>query len=220
VCYFEKKGLYAIATTERVPWKLPEDDNHKEWADENADFLPMVNQGYIKLLHPTNWTVIDTVRLDVGEICMSMTVATLEASEKTHERRPFVCAGTLVIAGEDQQTRGKAYVFDIIDVVPEPDRPETGNKLKVVAKEDVKGGVTGVHGIGPQGFLLVAQGQKVLVRGLIEQDKLLPVAFMDVQCFVTVTKVLKGTGMILLGDIAKGLWFSGYMVLGISHNKD
>jgi cleavage and polyadenylation specificity factor subunit 1 len=68
--------------------------------------------------------------------------------------------------------------------------------------------------------LLVAQGQKVLVRGLIEQDKLLPVAFMDVQCFVTVTKVLRGTGMILLGDIAKGLWFSGYMVRRLSWSKD
>jgi cleavage and polyadenylation specificity factor subunit 1 len=143
---------------------------------------------------------------------MSITVANLEVSENTHERKPFVCAGTLVVVGEDQQTRGKAYVLDVPSVVPEPDRPETGHKFKIVAKEDVKGGVTGLSGIGPQGFLLVAQGQKVLVRGLIEQDKLLPVAFMDVQCFVTVTKVLKGTGMILLGDIAKGLWFSGYMV--------
>ena len=123
-----------------------------------------------------------------------------------------MCVGTMVIVGEDQQTRGKVYVLDVPDVVPEPDRPETGHKFKVHAKEDVKGGVTALSEIGPQGFLLVAQGQKCLVRGLIETDKLLPVAIMDVQCFVTVAKVLKGTGMILLGDIAKGLWFTGYTV--------
>jgi cleavage and polyadenylation specificity factor subunit 1 len=58
----------------------------------------------------------------------------------------------------------------------------------------------------------VAQGQKCLVRGLIEQDKLLPVAFLDIQCYVTSAKVLEGTGMALLGDVAKGVWFIGYTV--------
>jgi cleavage and polyadenylation specificity factor subunit 1 len=212
VCFFPEKGLYGIAATEKQAFRLPEDDNHKEWVIEETAFPPKINRGYLKLLHPTNWTVIDRLALDDGEICISMTVANLEVSEVTHERRPFVCIGTMVIAGEDQQTRGKVYVLDVPDVVPEPDRPETGHKFKVHAKEDVKGGVTALAEIGPQGFLLVAQGQKCLVRGLIETDKLLPVAIMDVQCFVTVAKVLKGTGMILLGDIAKGLWFTGYTV--------
>jgi cleavage and polyadenylation specificity factor subunit 1 len=31
VCYYEKKGLYAVATNMKMPFKLPEDDNHKEW---------------------------------------------------------------------------------------------------------------------------------------------------------------------------------------------
>jgi len=212
VNFIERMCLYAIATTEKRPWRLPPDDNHKEWADEDTDFLPMTNQGYIQLVHPTNWTIIDKLELDVGEVCLSMTVADLEVSELTHERKTFVCIGTMVVVGEDQQTRGKAIILDIRDVVPEPDRPETGHKFKIVAKEDVKGGVTALSGIGPQGFLLMAQGQKCTVRGLIEADKLLPTAIMDVQCYVTTAKVLEGTGMILLGDIAKGLWFTGYTV--------
>jgi cleavage and polyadenylation specificity factor subunit 1 len=141
-----------------------------------------------------------------------MTVANLEVSEHTHERRPFVAVGTAIITGEDQPTRGKVYVFDVINVVPEPNRPETGFRLKPFAKEEVKGAVTALTEIGPQGFLLVAQGQKCLVRGLVEEQRLLPVAFLDVQCFVTAAKVLKGTGMIILSDLAKGLWFTGYMV--------
>jgi cleavage and polyadenylation specificity factor subunit 1 len=141
-----------------------------------------------------------------------MTVANLEVSEHTHERRPFVAVGTVVVTGEDQPTRGKVYVFDIIDVVPVPGQPETGFRLKPFAKEEVKGAVTALTEIGPQGFLLVAQGQKCLVRGLVEEQRLLPVAFLDVQCFVTAAKVLRGTGMVILSDLAKGLWFTGYMV--------
>lgn len=141
-----------------------------------------------------------------------MTVAMLEVSEKTHEQKLFVAMGTLIVTGEEQATRGKAYIFDVIDVVPEPNHPETGLRLKTWAKEDLRGAVTAINAIGPQGFLLVAQGQKCLVRGLIEEKKLLPVAFMDIQCYVTSARILKGTGLFILGDIAKGLWFAGYTV--------
>jgi hypothetical protein len=105
----------------------------------------------------------------------------------------------------------------VIEVVPEPDRPETGRKLKLIGKEIVKGAVTALSGIGGQGFLIVAQGQKAMVRGLKEDGSLLPVAFMDMQCYVSVTKELKGTGMVLLGDAMKGLWFAGYSVRSSSH---
>jgi len=72
--------------------------------------------------------------------------------------------------------------------------------------------VTAISGIGTQGFMLVAQGQKCLVRGLKEDGTLLPVAFMDMQCFVSVARELGGTGLCLLGDAVKGVWFAGYMV--------
>jgi cleavage and polyadenylation specificity factor subunit 1 len=141
-----------------------------------------------------------------------MIVANLEVSEKTHERRSFIAVGTILATGEDQAARGRVHILDVIDVVPEPDKPETGFKLKSWAKEEVRGAVSALAEIGPQGFLLVAQGQKCLVRGLIEEQKLLPVAFMDVQTFVTTARVLKGTGLFILGDIIKGLWFAGYSV--------
>ena len=108
--------------------------------------------------------------------------------------------------------KGRVYIFDIIEVVPEPDHPETHLKLKLVAKEEVKGAVTAVTEIGSEGFLLVAQGQKCMVRGLKEDGTLLPVAFIDTQCYVSVTKELKGTGLCILADVVKGVWFAGYTV--------
>jgi cleavage and polyadenylation specificity factor subunit 1 len=212
VTFFESKGLYAVSTTQKAAFKLPEDPNHPAWEKEDTSFPPMANQGYLKLLHPVNWEVLHILKFDEYEICLSLTSTILESSEITRTKKPFICAGTVAILGEDQQSRGKIYAIAVSDVVPVPGKPETGHAFRIFAKEDVKGAVTAVAGIGPSGALLVAQGQKVHVRGLVEADKIVPMAFMDTQIYVTVVKVLKNTGMILLGDIAKGLWFAGFTV--------
>ena len=143
---------------------------------------------------------------------MCIKTMTLEISEHTHARQELVAVGTALVRGEDLSSLGRIYIFAIIDVVPYPGRPETGRKLKLIAKEEVKGAVTALSEIGSQGFLLVAQGQKCLVRGLKEDGSLLPVAFMDMQCYITVAKELKGTGLCLTGDVIKGLWLAGYYV--------
>lgn len=143
---------------------------------------------------------------------MCIKTVTLEISELTHAREELVAVGTVVIRGEDLPSTGRIYVFSIIDVVPEPGRPETGRKLKLFTKEEVKGAVTGVSEIGSQGFLLVAQGPKCLVRGLKEDGTILPVAFMDMQLYITVAKELRGTGLFMTGDAFKGIWLAGYYV--------
>jgi cleavage and polyadenylation specificity factor subunit 1 len=143
---------------------------------------------------------------------MAMKTMSLEVSENTHERRDMVVVGTAITRGEDIPSRGCIYVFEVIKVVPDPEHPETDRKLKLIGKEPVKGAVTALSEIGEQGFLIAAQGQKCLVRGLKEDGSLLPVAFMDMQCYVSVAKELKGTGMCILGDAVKGIWFAGYSV--------
>lgn len=136
----------------------------------------------------------------------------LEVSEISHERKDMIVVGSAIVRGEDIVPRGCVYIFEIIDVVPDPDRPESNRRLKLITKEEVKGAVTGLSGIGGQGFLIVAQGQKCMVRGLKEDGSLLPVAFMDMQCYVNVLKELKGTGLCIMGDALEGLWFTGYSV--------
>ncbi len=132
--------------------------------------------------------------------------------EDCQEWKELIAVGTGVVRGEDIATRGCVYIFEIIDVVPEPDHPETGRKLKLLSKEELKGAITAISSIGTEGCLLVAQGQKCMVRGLKEDGNLLPVAFMDMQCYVSVAKELHGTGMCIMGDALKGLWLVGYTV--------
>ena len=150
--------------------------------------------------------------LDTNEVIMCIKTVSLETSELTHKRRPLTVVGTGILRGEDLNTQGCIYVFDIIDVVPEPGRPETGRKLKLLAKVKDKGAVTAISQVGSEGFLLTAHGQKCLVRGLKEDNTLLPVAFLDIQCYVSIAKELRGTVLCVLGVAVKGIWLAGYTV--------
>ncbi|KAJ5663769.1 Cleavage/polyadenylation specificity factor A subunit C-terminal [Penicillium longicatenatum] len=209
--YSTASETYVLSSSSSVGFKLPENDElHPEWRDEAKTFLPEVPQSFVKIISPKTWEVIDSYPLEPAEHVTAVKNVNLEVSENTHERKDLIVVGTAITKGEDIPARGCIYVFDVIEVVPEPGKPETGRKLKLIGKEVVKGAVTALSGIGGQGFVIVAQGQKCMVRGLKEDGSLLPVAFMDMQCYVNVAKELKGTGMVILGDAVKGLWFAGY----------
>jgi cleavage and polyadenylation specificity factor subunit 1 len=141
-----------------------------------------------------------------------MKTMNLVVSEHTLKRKPLVVVGTALIAGEDLPTKGRIYVFDIIDVVPEPEHPETHLKLKLFAREEVKGAITAITPVGTEGFFLAAQGQKCMVRGLKEDGTVLPVAFLDTPHYTSVAKELPGTGLCIIADVIKGIWFVGYRV--------
>ncbi|KAF3407384.1 hypothetical protein DPV78_000099 [Talaromyces pinophilus] len=211
LAYSTASGTYVVGTTLEQDFKLPDDDElHPEWATEEISLPPKVAHGSIKLLNPKTWKVIDSHTFGPAERITAVENINLEISEKTGKRKDMIVVGTTYAKGEDIAARGNLYVFDVIDVVPDPDEPGTNLKLKLIGEESIRGAVTAVSGIGGQGFMIVAQGQKCMVRGLKDDGSLLPVAFIDVQCYVSVIKELKGTGMCLIGDALKGLWFTGY----------
>ncbi|KAI1436886.1 CPSF A subunit region-domain-containing protein [Xylaria sp. CBS 124048] len=195
------------------PFELPKDDDyHKEWQSEkDLPIKPIAEHGLIKLVNPTTWTVIDTIEMEPFETIMCVETLHLEISESTNERKHLIVIGTAITRGEDLPVRGRILVYDVVTVIPEPGRPETDRKLKLIAKEDIpRGAVTAISEIGTQGLMLVAQGQKCMVRGLKEDGSLLPVAFMDMGCYVTAVRELRGTGLCLMADAVKGVWFTGY----------
>ncbi|KAE8350582.1 protein cft1 [Aspergillus coremiiformis] len=211
LAYSPSSGMYILGTCHKTEFKLPDDDElHPEWRNEINSFFPEVQRSSLKVVSPKTWTVIDSYLLGPAEHVMAVENMSLEVSENTNERKDMIVVGTAFTRGEDIASRGCVYVFEVIKVVPDPEKPETDRKLRLVGKEPVKGAVTALSEIGGQGFLIVAQGQKCIVRGLKEDGSLLPVAFMDVQCYVSVVKELKGTGMCIIADAMKGLWFAGY----------
>ena len=139
----------------------------------------------------------------------ALKVMQLEVSENTHELKSVVVVSTAAQRGEDMPAKGGVTVFDMIDVVPEPDRPESGVKLHVLSREETKGAVTALDGF-PGGLIGTAQGQKIIIRGLKEDGSCLPVAFLDTQCHNTTLKSFSNRGLWLLGDAWKGLWLGGF----------
>jgi cleavage and polyadenylation specificity factor subunit 1 len=210
---YHSSGLYIIGTGQSEEYTLdPEETFHYELPKEDISFKPNVERGIIKVMDESTWTVIDTHILDPQEVVLCIKTLNLEISENTHQRKDVIAVGTAIVHGEDLATKGNIRIFEVITVVPEPGHPETNKRLKLIVKEEVKGAVSAISGLGTQGFMIMAQGQKSMVRGLKEDGTLLPVAFMDMQCYVTTLKSLPGTGMLLMGDAYKGVWFTGYTV--------
>ncbi|KAJ2893795.1 hypothetical protein MKZ38_008236 [Zalerion maritima] len=213
IIYHPPTATYMTSCTTWQDFELPKDDDyHKEWQREQSLPLPpKVERSTLKLISSITWSEIQSIQLEPCEVVLCMETLNLEVSEETHERRQLLCVGTAVSRGEDLPIRGRIYVYDVVNVIPQPGRPETNRGLKLVAQEDVpRGAVTALSEIGTQGLMLVAQGQKCMVRGLKEDGTLLPVAFIDMSCYVTAAKELRGTGLCVLSDAFKGVWFTGY----------
>ncbi|KAK5080047.1 mRNA cleavage and polyadenylation factor subunit [Exophiala xenobiotica] len=213
--YYPRTGSYVLATSHAASFHLPRDDEwHPEWEQQyekaSTSFLPTSRAFSLKLISSGTHSVISQHYFEPDEQVLSVKCMNLEVSEQTHERKDLVVVGTGIMRGENVVTRGNLYLFDIVDVVPQPDIPETDLKLKLITKEDVRGAVTAISPIGTQGFVLAAQGQKCMVRGLREDNAILPVGFMDMHYYVSVAKELAGTGLTILADAFAGLWLMGY----------
>ncbi|GAP85354.1 putative CPSF A subunit region [Rosellinia necatrix] len=213
ISFHPTSGTFVVGCDIPEPFELPKDDDyHKEWhMEKDLQLKPIVERGLIKLINPATWTIIDTVEMEPFEMVMCVETLHLEVSESTNERKHLIAVGTAISRGEDLPIKGRVLVYDVVVVIPEPGRPETDRRLKLIAKEDIpRGAVTALSEIGTQGLMLVAQGQKCMVRGLKEDGSLLPVAFMDMSCYVTAVRELRGTGLCLMADAVKGVWFTGY----------
>ena len=215
LAYYPRTGSCVLATSTAAPFHLPRDDEwHTEWEPQyekaSPNFLPTTRACSLKLISSSTHSIISQHHFEADEQVLSVKCMNLEVSEQTHERKDLIVVGTGIVRGENVVTRGYLYLFDIVDVVPQPDIPETDLRLKLITKEDVRGAVTALSPIGTQGLVLAAQGQKCMVRGLREDNAILPVAFMDMRYYVSVAKELAGTGLTILGDAFAGLWLVGY----------
>lgn len=163
----------------------------------------------IHLVSSKTHRVIDSFNMPYQETITDMQVMPLEVSEQTHDQELRIVVATAAQRGEDMPAKGAVTVFDVLDVVPEPDVPESGYKLHVAAREEARGAITALAPFRG-GFIGTAQGQKIMIRGLKEDGSCLPVAFLDAQCHTHTIKTLGSKGMWLIGDAWKGLWFGGW----------
>ncbi|KAJ2612482.1 mRNA cleavage and polyadenylation factor subunit [Coemansia sp. RSA 1365] len=171
---------------------------------------PRVPRFSVDLLSSVTWETIDSHALEPDEHIAVMRVVALECAQAAGDCKPLLCVGTGFVLGEDVQTRGKVYVFDVIDVVPLPGRPATSRRLKLLYSEEVHGVVSALTEL--RGCLAMSIGSKVFVRSFAGGEALVSFAFLDCQCWVRSLTALRS--FLLVGDLRRGLWLVGFQEHG------
>ncbi|KAG7666054.1 CFT1 [[Candida] subhashii] len=209
IAYHQASNTYILSTFKEIPYNCLDEDE-KPISGLYPDKQPRATsyKGSIKLISPYNWTVIDSFDLDDNEIGMNIKSMILDvgsASKKFKNKKEFVVIGTGKYRMEDLSSNGSFKILEIIDIVPEPGRPETNHKFKEIFQEDTRGAITSICEVS--GRFLVAQGQKVIVRDL-QDDGVVPVAFLDTSVYVSETKSCGN--LVLIADPLKSIWLVGF----------
>ncbi|OAF67314.1 hypothetical protein A3Q56_04985 [Intoshia linei] len=110
--------------------------------------------------------------------------------------KPYFTLGSNVCNGEEVTSRGRIYVMDVIEVVPEVDQPLTKYKLKIEYAEDQKGPITAIHHVN--GYLVTAIGQKIYIWQYSDQD-LSGVSFIDTTIYIVNISVI--SNLVLVADV-------------------
>ncbi|XP_076048497.1 cleavage and polyadenylation specificity factor subunit 1 [Oratosquilla oratoria] len=199
---------YCVVTSLSDPtskvWRFNGDDKEEIKEERDDRFIqvqaPMFS---IQLFSPVNWQVIPNTdyKLENWEhvTCCKNVILAYEGDRSG--LRGYIALGTTYCFGEDITCRGRIFIFDVIEVVPEPGQPLTKNRLKMLYEGEQKGPITALcHCMG---FLVSAIGQKVYIWQLKDRD-LVGIAFIDTQIYVHELVSIKS--LILAADICKSIF--------------
>lgn len=210
ISYHLESKTYAIATSKQMDINRivrvggeEKDYDPIERAEEPGYLHAKMERFYLELVSPVEWKVIPNTRLRLDEwehvTCLKNI---LLASEGTSSGlKGYIVLGTNYSYGEDVTNRGRIWIADIIEVVPEPGKPLTKNKIKLILCKDQKGPVTAICQV--KSYLLSAIGQKIYIWQLKQEKDLTGIAFIDTQIYVNAAVSLRN--LILIGDIYKSI---------------
>lgn len=208
VSYHETSHTYVVSTFREVAYDCLDEEGKPIVGTDPERPGARAHKGTIRLLSPVSWTVIDQIELADNEVGMSVKSMVLDVGssvKKFKNKKEFVVVGTGKYRLEDLSANGAFMVLEVIDIIPEPGKPETNHKFKEVCREDVRGAATAICDVS--GRFLVAQGQKVIVRDL-QDNGVVPVAFLDTAVYVSEAKSFGN--LVLLGDSLKSVWLVGF----------
>lgn len=207
VNYHLESKTYAIVTSkdEEVFRIVRVGGEEKDYdpIERDSRYIPCKQEQFeMQLLSPINWEMIPetVVELEEWEHVTCMKNVLLVSEGTSSGLKGYIALGTNYAYGEDVTNRGRILIMDIIEVVPEPGKPLTKNKIKIVYCKEQKGPVTALCQV--KGYLLSAIGQKIYIWQL-KESQLIGIAFIDTQIYVHTAVSLRN--LILIGDVYKSI---------------
>jgi len=216
IAYHADSSTYVLSTSVPVPYKKPPEPR-EEGDDIRPAEPPVVSQRKegrvypepeslsfkLELVSTRAWASIDQYEFRDYEHILCLRTLSLTTSQTATGRKKFICLGTGFQKGEEMQSRGRLFLFDVIEVVPEEGQSEPNLKLKFLAEKEYKAPITSIA--ESNGYIVACVGQKIIVHAFDKSETLAGVAFIDQQVYATSVSAIKN--VILLGDALRSVWF-------------
>jgi len=206
ITYHETSGLFIVATFDEVPYNAVDEEGIEIVGSEKDKPSAKNFKSYLKLINPTNFSIIDEIELSENEVVCDVRSIFLTISSRSKKKKEFIIYGVGKYRLEDLSVFGSFKIIDMISIVPDPTKPEANYKFKEIFQEVVKGAVTTINEIS--GRFLASQGQKIIIRDLQQDNSTVPVAFMDCATYVSDSKSFGN--LLLISDATKSVWFLGF----------
>ncbi|KAL7674120.1 hypothetical protein ACOME3_000400 [Neoechinorhynchus agilis] len=155
------------------------------------------------ILYTFDWHVIPDEKIDFidWEHVTCMKNVKLRVDERYDSFKHYVAVSTVNSYNEDVHARGRILLLEVADVVPEPNKPLSRYKLKIVHDREERGAVTVIDSVS--GYLIAAVGQKMFLWKLADNE-LVGIAFLDVSVYIHRLSVVRN--IIIALDIVKGVY--------------
>ncbi|XP_037944960.1 cleavage and polyadenylation specificity factor subunit 1 [Teleopsis dalmanni] len=207
IVYLRENRVYCLITqTEESSNKYyrfnGEDKELTEESKGERFIYPYISKFNMVLMSPETWEIVPdaSIQFDDWEHVTAFKVVKLAYEGTRSGLKEYLCIGTNFNYSEDITSRGNIYIYDIIEVVPEPGKPLTKFKLKEIFKKEQKGPVSAISDV--LGFLVTALGQKIYLWQL-KDDDLIGVAFIDTNIYVH--EIISVKSLILIADVYKSI---------------
>ncbi|KAF8600601.1 hypothetical protein BDV93DRAFT_608605 [Ceratobasidium sp. AG-I] len=194
------------ASALRSTFAYYDEDSNEIYTPDATHPNPQIHCSALELITPDTWTTVDGYEFAQNEFINAVESIPLETLSTEQGLKDYIAVGTTISRGEDLAVKGATYVFEVVEVVPEPGSKDRQYKLRLLCREDSKGAVTALCGMN--GYLVSSMGQKIFVRAFDLDEKLTGVAFMDVGLYVTSLRPLKN--LLLVGDLVKSVWLVAF----------
>ncbi|XP_071959341.1 cleavage and polyadenylation specificity factor subunit 1-like [Antedon mediterranea] len=209
--HIESKTYAVVTSTLETTDKMvviTNDERDVVVAERDDRFVyPTKDYFTIQLFSPLSWEPIPNTKIQLEEYehVTCLKAVSLNCEGTVSGKKDYIVMTSTFVYNEDIQCRGRIFIYDIIEVVPEPGQPLTKNKIKTLYEKEQKGPVSCICDVC--GFLLSCIGQKIYLWTFKDND-LIGLAFIDTQVYIH--KALSIKNFVIIADITNSLFLLQY----------